>query len=290
MAQEGGQTATIGIIGGSGLYSLLDLADEVDVDTPYGPPSDRMTIGDLGGRRVAFLPRHGRGHTFPPHRINYRANIWALHSAGVERVIAPCAVGSLRAELSPGTVVVCDQFVDRTAARRDTYFDGPDVAHLAAAEPYCAELRPLASQAVRDAGLTVADSGTVVVINGPRFSTRAESRTYAAHGFDVINMTQYPEIVLARELGLCYVALALVTDYDAGLEGDPTVRPVTVDDVLAVFARTMDTLRVALRHLVAAVPATRSCNCGEAPRRLNRRESPRPDGGGAASAAGLPLH
>ena len=269
MAQEDAPAATIGVIGGSGLYSLLEVADEVDVDTPYGPPSDRLTIGSLGGRRVAFLPRHGRGHTLPPHRINHRANVWALHATGVQRIVAPCAVGSLRAELSPGTVVVCDQFVDRTSGRRDTYFEGPDVAHLAAADPYCAEMRPLAARAARDAGLPVADVGTVVVVNGPRFSTRAESRMYARQGCDVVNMTQYPEVVLARELGLCYVALALVTDWDAGLEGAPAVPSVTIDEVLAVFARTMDTVRDALRLLVEATPATRSCVCGDAPTPIN---------------------
>jgi 5'-methylthioadenosine phosphorylase len=269
MAQEEVAPPTIGVIGGSGLYTLLDGADEIDVDTPYGAASDRIAVGSLAGRRVAFLPRHGRGHTLPPHRINYRANIWALRSLGVERVIAPCAVGSLRAELAPGTVVVCDQFVDRTAGRRDTFFDGPEVAHLGAAEPYCAELRPLASRAARDAALVVADRGTVVVVNGPRFSTRAESRMYAGMGFDLVNMTQYPEIVLARELGLCYVSLALVTDWDAGLEGEPAVKPVTIDEVLAVFARTMHTVRAALRLLVEATPATRTCDCGNAPKPMS---------------------
>jgi 5'-methylthioadenosine phosphorylase len=268
MAQAEGAAAAIGIIGGSGLYRLLEGADEVDVDTPFGDASDRVSVGMLGDRRVAFLPRHGRRHTLPPHRINHRANIWALRSLGVERVIAPCAVGSLRAEHAPGTIVVCDQFVDRTSGRRDTYFDGPEVAHLSAPDPYCSELRPLAARAARDAGLTVQEWGTVVVVNGPRFSTRAESRMYAAMGFDVINMTQYPEVVLARELGLCYASLALVTDWDAGLEGQPHITAVTQEEVFTVFRHSIEELRDALRRLVELTPAVRSCTCGEAPRPL----------------------
>ncbi|HEV7679527.1 MAG TPA: S-methyl-5'-thioadenosine phosphorylase [Candidatus Dormibacteraeota bacterium] len=253
--------AEIGVIGGSGLYRFLDNARSLTVETPYGPPSDAVTLADLEGRRVAFLPRHGARHTLPPHRINYRANLFALHSLGVERVLAPCAVGSLRAEHGPGAVVVCDQFVDRTTGRADTYFDGPEVAHLSAADPYCTELRPLAVQAARDASMAVRESGTVVVVNGPRFSTRAESRWFASAGWDVINMTQYPEVVLARELGLCYVNLSLVTDYDSGLEHDDSVRPVTQQEVFAVFDQNMPRLRDALRRLIAAVPPARGCGC-----------------------------
>ena len=219
--------AAIGVVGGSGLYRFLDDVETVEVDTPYGAPSDRVALAELAGHRVAFLARHGSRHTLPPHRINYRANLWALGELGVERVLAPCAVGSLRAEHAPGEVVVCDQLVDRTAGRADTYFDGPEVAHLSAADPYCAELRPLAAAAARAAGLTVHEGGTVVVINGPRFSTRAESAHYTAAGWNVINMTQYPEVVLARELGMCYVNLSLVTVYDCGLASSPHVRPVT---------------------------------------------------------------
>jgi 5'-methylthioadenosine phosphorylase len=253
--------AAVGIIGGSGLYRFLDGAESVDVDTPYGAPSDRPTVAELAGRRVAFLPRHGPRHTVPPHRINYRANLWALHALGVERVIAPCAVGSLRARHAPGEVVVCDQVVDRTHGRDDTYFDGPEVAHLSAADPYCDELRPLAAAAAREAGLTVHEGGTVVVINGPRFSTRAESRQYAAAGWDIINMTQYPEVVLARELGMCYVNLSLVTDYDCGIEGSAEVRPVTQEEVFAVFSQNTERLRTALQGLVSHLPAQRGCGC-----------------------------
>jgi 5'-methylthioadenosine phosphorylase len=255
------ETAEIGVIGGSGLYHFLDGAAEVSVDTPYGEPSDALTVAELEGRRVAFLPRHGRRHTLPPHRINYRANLWALGALGVTRVVAPCAVGSLRAEHGPGTVVVCDQLVDRTWGRPDTYFDGPEVAHLSGADPYCEELRPLAAQAARDAGMAARDGGTVVVVNGPRFSTRAESRWFAAAGWDVVSMTQHPEAVLARELGMCYVNLSLVTDYDSGLEHDSSVAPVTQQEVFAVFDQNLPRLRDALRRLVVAVPAERGCGC-----------------------------
>ncbi|HEX3606152.1 MAG TPA: S-methyl-5'-thioadenosine phosphorylase [Candidatus Dormibacteraeota bacterium] len=253
--------ASIGVIGGSGLYHFLEGAEPFEVDTPYGPPSDRLAVAEVEGRPVAFLARHGSRHTLPPHRINYRANLWALHHLGVERVLAPCAVGSLRAAHAPGEVVVCDQLVDRTSGRADTYFDGPEVAHLSAADPYCEELRPLAAAAARAAGLRVHEGGTVVVINGPRFSTRAESSHYAAAGWNVINMTQYPEVMLARELGMCYVNLSLVTDYDCGLEGAPEVRPVTQAEVFAVFSQNTERLRTALRGLVSSLPAERGCGC-----------------------------
>jgi 5'-methylthioadenosine phosphorylase len=256
-----GETAEIGVIGGSGLYRFLDDAGSVTLDTPYGEPSDAITVADLEGRRVAFLPRHGVHHTVPPHRINYRANLWALHTLGVTRVLGPCAVGSLKAEHGPGSIVVCDQLVDRTRGRADTYFDGPEVAHLSAADPYCEELRPLAVQAARDAGMAARDGGTMVVVNGPRFSTRAESRWFASAGWAVVGMTQYPEVVLARELGMCYVNLSLVTDYDSGLEHDASVAPVTQEEVFAVFNQNMPRLRDALRRLIAAVPAQRSCGC-----------------------------
>ena len=260
-AMAPGTSAEIGVIGGSGLYSFLDDARALSVETPYGAPSGDVTVAALEGRAVAFLPRHGPRHTIPPHRINYRANLWALHSLGVRRVIAPCAVGSLKAGHGRGAVVVCDQVVDRTRNREDTFFDGPEVAHLSAADPYCAELRPLAARAARDAGMEVHDGGTVVVISGPRFSTRAESRWFAAAGWDVVNMTQYPEVMLARELGMCYVNLSLVTDYDSGLEPDAGITPVTQQEVFAVFNQNMPRLREALRRLVALLPAQPSCDC-----------------------------
>ena len=259
--------AAIGVVGGSGLYSLLaEGSDQLTVDTPWGEPSGEISVGPLNGRSVAFVPRHGRNHRIPPHRINYRANLWALRSLGVERVLAPCAVGSLRAELAPGSVVVCDQMVNVSRGRADTYFDGPRVAHLSAADPYCVEVRPLAVAALRAAGMDAHDAGTVLVVDGPRFATRAESRLYASWGADLLNMTQYPEVVLARELGMCYTALAVVTDYDIGLEDDPQVKPVTQQQVFAMFSQALTALRDALARLVALIPAQRGCACGDVPR------------------------
>lgn len=253
---------SIAVIGGSGLYSLSDSADWTTPSTPYGEPSDAIAVVRLGERAVAFLPRHGRTHTIPPHRINHRANIWALHSLGVERVIGPCAVGSLRRDVAPGEVVICDQFIDHTGSRHQaTFFDGPEVAHAAMADPYCAELRPLAAEACRRAGFDVHPTGTVTVVPGPRFSTRAESRLFRTEGGDVVNMTQYPEVALARELGMCYVNLALVTDYDAGLDDQPGRPAVTQSQVMELFARHTATLRVAIGLLVADVVPQRRCVC-----------------------------
>ncbi len=256
--------AELAVIGGSGFYHLLGDArpDPRPIDTPYGSPSDAVEVGELGGRSVAFLARHGRDHTLPPHRINYRANLWALASIGVQRVIAPCAVGSLRPAIARGHVVVCDQFIDRTRGQRsDTYFDGPDVAHLSAPSPYCSELRAAAVSACIAEGIPTHDRGTVAVIEGPRFATLAESHLHAQSGADVINMTQYPEVVLARELGLCYAALALVTDYDAGLAGDPTIAPVTQEEVFRVFSDNLTTLRLAIDRLIVSLPLTPTCDC-----------------------------
>lgn len=255
------ETAEIGLIGGSGFYRFLDGSYEVTVDTPYGPPSGVLELGEVGGRRVAFLPRHGRGHTIPPHRINYRANLWAFAELGVTRVLAPCAVGSLRADLGPGTFVVCDQLVDRTCGRADTYFDGPQVTHVSLADPYCPELRALAVSCLQRLGLPSAASGTGVAIQGPRFSTRAESAFYAAQGWDVIGMTQYPEAALARERELCLLNLSLVTDYDVGLEG---MAPVTAAEVVAILRQNNDRLRALLAELIPRIPATRGCGCGSA--------------------------
>ena len=255
---------TIGVFGGSGLYRLLDEIELIEVGTPYGKPSDSIAIGTVAGRRIAFLPRHGSKHTIPPGAINYRANLWAFKELGVERIIAPAAVGSLQPDIKPGHFVVCDQLVDRTWGRPDSYFmEGPRVAHLSAADPYCPQLRPLAVGIGRKQGVDVHDGGTVVVIQGPRFATRAESRWYGAQGWQVINMTQYPEVVLARELEMCYVNVALVTDYDAGLEGDPTVAAVTVADVTSVMSSNNERVRRLILTMIELMPAARSCSCGE---------------------------
>jgi 5'-methylthioadenosine phosphorylase len=246
-------TDTVGIFGGSGFYRFLDDVEEVAVATPYGPPSAHVRIGEIEGTRVAFMPRHGDEHELPPHRINYRANVWAMREVGVRRIIGPCACGSLKPELAPGTFVLADQFIDRTRGREDTFYDGPQTTHVAAADPYCADLRRTLAEAARELDIPVVESGTVVVIAGPRFSTRAESRWFSASGWDVVNMTQYPEAWLARELELCYANISLVTDYDVGLEGMPGAEPVSADAAFRVFAENLDRLRALLFR---AVPRT----------------------------------
>lgn len=256
--------AEVGIFGGSGFYSLLEGLREQKVDTPYGEPSDLVTLGEIAGRRVAFLPRHGRTHRLPPHRINYRANLWAMKSLGAQWVFGPCAAGSLQPHIRPGEFVICDQYVDRTWGRADTFYDGPIVTHISSADPYCPTLRPLAVQAARDLGIPVHERGTVVVIQGPRFSTRAESRWFRSQGWEVINMTNYPEAVLARELELCYVNISLITDYDVGLEGDPSVEPVSHEAVLRVFQENLEKLRRLLVTMIERLPATRECSCATA--------------------------
>ena len=254
-------SAEIGVFGGSGFYAFLDDVVEVPVHTPYGAPSAPVAVGTVDDRKVAFLPRHGVHHERPPHAVDFRANVWALHSLGVTRVIGPCAAGSLRPDVAPGELVVLDQLVDRTHGRsRDTFFDGGVVGHVSFADPYCAELAPLAVAAARSEGLTVHDGGTVVVVPGPRFSTRAESAYFRAQGWDVINMTQYPEAYLCRELGICYCGIALVTDVDNA----PDEEAVTMDEVFAVLRANVDRTRSLLRSLLPAIPSARSCGCASA--------------------------
>jgi 5'-methylthioadenosine phosphorylase len=243
----------IGVIGGSGLYELFEAERTVEPDTPYGPASAPITLSRVGGVQTAFLPRHGLSHELPPHRVPYRANLWALHSVGVRRIVAPCASGSLRPDLAPGTFVVCDQFIDRTTRRDHTFFDGPDVRHVSAADPYCADLRATLLTVGRELGLPMRDGGTVVVIEGPRFSTRAESAWYQVMGGDVINMTAYPEGWLARELGLCYANLSLITDYDVGVSGDAARGAVTAREVMEVFAGNIERLRLLLASAVSRI-------------------------------------
>jgi 5'-methylthioadenosine phosphorylase len=254
--------ADVAVIGGSGLYALLDGAREHDVETPFGKPSDVVTTAEVGGRTVAFLPRHGRDHRYPPHRIPYRANLWALRELGVRQIIAPCAVGGLRPELGPGTFVLPDQLIDRTSGRVQTFHDDR-VVHVNFADPYCpvgrATVRAVAGRPPEPVELV--DGGTMVVVQGPRFSTRAESRWYTSMGGSVINMTGHPEAVLARELALCYTALALVTDLDAGVEGD---HGVTQEEVFRVFGENTDRLRALLLRVLPELPTTRGCPCATA--------------------------
>lgn len=250
----------VAVIGGSGLYALLDDVEEVTVETPYGAPSDPITVGTVGGRPVAFLPRHGKDHRFPPHRIPYRANLWALRSLGVRQIIAPCAVGGLRPELGPGTFVVPDQLVDRTSGRAQTFHDAGAV-HVSFADPYCPTGRKALLTAAGGAGVETVDGGTMVVVEGPRFSTRAESRWFTAQGWSLVNMTGHPEAVLARELALCYSAIALVTDLDAGVEGGDAV---TQEEVFRVFGENIERLRGLVLDVVAALPSERDCPCPHA--------------------------
>ncbi len=259
-----GKAATIGVIGGSGFYKFLQTKQASKQHTPYGSPSAGVRISDVNGKRVAFLPRHGEHHQFPPHVVPYRANIYALKQLGVERVYGPTAVGSLKAEVKPGDFVVSDQFVNFTNGRKDTYFDGPQTAHVGSADPYCPELRKVVLEASKGMGIKVHKTGTVVVIQGPRFSTRAESKFFRSQGWDIINMTQYPEAILAREQEMCYVNISLVTDYDVGLEGDPDVEPVSNDEVMRVFNANLEKLRTLLLKAIELTPSKRSCECGSA--------------------------
>jgi 5'-methylthioadenosine phosphorylase len=242
----------VAVIGGSGFYSFLEQPEAVTVETPYGAPSAAVSVGEVAGRRVAFLPRHGAGHAFAPHRINYRANLWALRSLGVRQVLAPCAVGGLRPDVAPGDVVVPDQLVDRTTGREQSYVESGAV-HVPFADPYCARLAEVLG---RRPG--VKTGGTMVVVQGPRFSTRAESQHYAAQGWSLINMTGHPEAVLARELRMCYSAIALVTDMDAGVESGEGVGQ---EEVFAMFARNVDRLKALLGTTIADLPAPDGCAC-----------------------------
>ncbi len=257
--------ADIGVFGGSGFYSLMDTAVEhVSVQTPYGPPSDTIAIGRIGDVRVAFLPRHGAGHRIPPHAINYRANLWAMAQLGATRLIAPTAAGSLQRSVKPGDFVVCDQFVDRTYDRAQTFYDGPRVVHISTADPYCPELRALSIEVGRELGVTIHEQGTVVVIQGPRFATRSESRWFSQQGWEVVNMTQYPEVALARELEMCYVNIALITDYDAGLEGEAGIAPVSVDQVVRVLNDNNERVRQLIQRLLPRLGGARRCSCARA--------------------------
>jgi len=256
--------AEIGVIGGTGFYSLLEGAAERRVETPYGAPSDVVTLAEVSGRRVAFLPRHGREHTLPPHTINYRANIWALKSLGCTRILGPCAVGSLQPRIRPGDLVICDQYVDRTTGRKDTFYDGPVITHVSMAEPYCPEVRAITTATARTAEWRVHERGTVVVIQGPRFSTRSESRWFRDAGWEVINMTQYPEAALARELEMCYVNISLITDYDVGVEGEPGIEPVTAQEVLVRFRESTARLRELILRIIPLIPQERTCLCATA--------------------------
>ena len=244
--------AEIGVFGGSGFYSLLSDVKEFKVDTPYGPPSDSLALAVVAGRKVAFLPRHGRDHTLPPHMVNYRANVWAFHRLGVQAVLSPCAVGSLQRHIEPGSFLLADQFVDRTKGRADTFYDGPVTTHVSPADMYSAQMREIAARAIKSHGITCHEKGTVVVIQGPRFSTKAESAWFTKMGWDVINMTQYPEAYLCHELGMAVLNISLVTDFDSGVVAD--TQAVTAHDVLEVFKKNSENARKVVLDLIKELP------------------------------------
>ncbi|MBM3707113.1 MAG: S-methyl-5'-thioadenosine phosphorylase [Actinobacteria bacterium] len=257
-------SADVGVFGGSGFYNFLKIKEEIEVNTPYGMPSDKIIIGELEGLRVAFLPRHGKHHNIPPHKINYRANVFAMKKIGVKQIFAPCAAGSLQPHIKRGDFVIVDQFVDRTNCRNDTYYDGPHTTHISTAEPYCTDLRNIVIDAAKELGISYHPKGTVVVIQGPRFSTKSESIWYSNQGWEVINMTQYPEVALSRELQVCYVNISLITDYDTGLESFPDIKPVSSQEIIKILKENNDRLRGLLFKAVPKVPKTRKCICSNA--------------------------
>jgi 5'-methylthioadenosine phosphorylase len=270
----GTHTADIGVFGGSGFYSFGENVEEVALDTPFGPPSAPVTIAEIGGRRVAFIPRHGRDHEFAPAKVPARANLWAFRMLGVRQVIGPCAVGSLSPDIHPGEFVVLDQLVDRTWGRPDTYYDAGETHHVSFADPYCPVVARHVLESGERVGVRMHDGGTVVVIPGPRFSTRAESKWFRSAGWHVVNMTQFPESYLARELGMHYAGIALVTDYDTGVEHDDGVAPVSHEEVFAFFEANVHHVRTLLLDLIPRLPAEAGgCTCAAAVGPLTAFES-----------------
>jgi 5'-methylthioadenosine phosphorylase len=251
----------VGVFGGSGFYEFLDNVQEFRVETPYGSPSDRIALAEIDGKKIAFLPRHGKDHSHPAHAVNYRANVWAMHSLGVRQILGPCACGSLHPDVHPGDFVILDQFVDRTRNRKDTFFDGPITHHISAADPYCSRLRDLTLTAAKERGIAVHPGGTMVVIQGPRFSTRAESQFYSRMGWHTVGMTQCPEAILAKELGICYAGIALVTDYDVGVAGDIRRPPVNIEEVLRIMRDNAERVRGLILHLARQLGPERDCAC-----------------------------
>lgn len=251
---------SIGIIGGSGIYDpgLLQNPQQVKVYTPYGNPSSIITVGTYFGKRIAFLPRHGEGHTIPPHAINYRANIWALMELGVERILAPSAVGSLQEEFKPGDIVLPDQFIDRTWGRPSTFHDGGRVAHVSMADPFCPELADIIYDTAVSLNLPIHKGGTYVCIQGPRFSTRAESRMFRSWGAHIIGMTLVPEVVLAREARMCYLTIATITDYDVWAE-----KPVSAEEVVKTMKENVEKVKKLLAKAIPRIPKERRCKCGK---------------------------
>jgi len=259
------KAARTGIIGGSGLYDIegIECLDRLDIDTPFGKPSDELMLATIHGHEVVFLPRHGRGHKVPPHQINYRANIYAMKLAGVNRIISISAVGSLRQDIAPGDFVLVDQFVDRTHSRASTFFDGPVVAHVSMADPVCSCLKSELASACDTAGIQTHPSGSYLVMQGPQFSSRAESNLYRSWGMDVIGMTNLPEAKLAREAEICYATVAMSTDYDCWHEEEEDV---SVQSIIEIMHGNVAKAQTMLQHFFAAnrEPADHACACHQA--------------------------
>ena len=258
--------ASIGIIGGSGLYSMPGFAaeEEIALKTPFGEPSDAFILGELAGKRVAFLARHGRGHRISPSELNFRANIYGMKSLGVERIVSLSAVGSLKEEHAPLDFVIPDQFFDRTRGRISTFFSGGVVAHISFADPVCSQLAKFAHESAGALSINSKLGGTYLCMEGPAFSTRAESNVYRSWGMDVIGMTNLQEAKLAREAEICYVTVAMVTDYDCWHPGHDAV---TVDQIMTYFHKNVENAQKLVVHLVGEMPAERACKCGEALKR-----------------------
>jgi len=251
----------IGIFGGTGIYDsdLLENTQEIDMDTPYGKPSDTITIGTFKGRKIAFLPRHGKKHTIPPHMINFKANIWAFKELGITRIIAPSAVGSLKKELEPGHFALPSQFLDFTKSRKGSFSKEGKVIHISVADPFCPELQASIIQVTDKEDLKMHKDCTYVCIEGPRFSTKAESKFYRSTGADIIGMTLVPECQLAREAQMCYASISTVTDYDVWAE-----KPVTAKEVLKTLSKNVQITKKILTELIDKIPKTRDCSCAKA--------------------------
>jgi len=250
--------AEIGIIGGTGLYDpkLIKNLKEVTVETPYGPPSDTIALGELEGRCVAFLSRHGKKHTIRPTNVNSRANIFALKKLGVQHILASSTVGSLKEEYKPGDVVFVDQFIDRTTRREQSFYTEHKVCHISVAEPMCPELRRILIAVAKKEKVNAHDTGTYVCIEGPRFSTKAESKMFRTWGADVVGMTLVPECVLAREAEVCYASIAMVTDYDVWKD-----HPVCVDDIVKTMKANIENVKRIIAETIVKIPKERNCEC-----------------------------
>lgn len=267
--------ADIGIFGSTGLSKFLENPRVIKISTPYGDPSNEITIAEYEGKKVAFLPRHGKKHHLPPHKIPYQANLYAFKKLGIKWMISPCASGSLKKEIKPGDFVINDQFINFTSGRKDTFFDGHNtevrldlskdisnkVVHVSSAHPYCQNLREMAIKACQNLNISYHSKGTVIIIQGPRFATAAESKFYSQIGGETINMTQYPEVILAKELEMCVVSISLITDYDTGLYNDPSIKPVDLETVVKVFKDNNEKVKKLIFEIVKNIDLNTTCEC-----------------------------